>query len=471
MRRGAFAGVDLEAVAEGHGIDGVVALEIGRIEQDVVQAQASGELEVGGDAPLVLEVEGSLPIGDVVGGLLYAVEAVGDGEGFGGCPVDELVHGCVAVVEAAVAHVAVGDVLVFVGKAEGEGVGVQVEGDVVPDVGDGVGKIRVAGEEFVAHGHVGLQGAFHHDVHVGEALVSQEGAVLVVVGEGGEELVGDLIADAAVQVQGGRVHLAVIAVHVAGEGHGLRSYAFGVGEPVAGVAGVVVGGVPHLVEGVVVAQGEPVVVVDVPVDPGEGFAVDVVAGEVGGAAGVVAVVLFKKGCYAFHVAEGGAGDVAAGLLPVFAGAVGDDLLGLLLLLVVDEEEELVLDDGTAQGGAEGPVRSVLIGVGRCLEGVGAGLGHGVDAAADEAGLAHVVGGNDELDLVDGFDGDGVAAAGQLTVQAEVVVEVGAVHGEVGHAPVAAGDAEAVGVRGEADEVGNAPANAGHALDLGRCDIP
>ncbi len=73
----------------------------------------------------------------------------------------------------------------------------------------------------------------------------------------------------------------------------------------------------------------------------------------------------------------------------------------------------------------------MIYIGGSLEGVGSGLRDGVDTSSDEVGLAHVKRRNDNLNLLDGIDGDRAAAAREAGRKAEVVVEIGSVDSEVG----------------------------------------
>jgi hypothetical protein len=89
---------------------------------------------------------------------------------------------------------------------------------------------------------------------------------------------------------------------------------------------------------------------------------------------------------------------------------------------------------------------IIIEIGRTPERVGARLGDGVDAAAYEIGLAHIVRGYHDLHLVDGFEGDGIASTGKHGIETEVIVEVGTVETEIGGTTVTAGEAHAVGIR-------------------------
>ena len=160
------------------------------------------------------------------------------------------------------------------------------------------------------------------------------------------------------------------------------------------------------------------------------------------------------------------------------------------VLEVDEEEQLVLDDRAAQGhtvggGAVFVARAELqavdrvaahhlvavIDVGAALERVGTGLGDGVDATADEVGLADIVRGDHDLHFLDGIQGDGVAAAGEVAGKAEVIVEVGTVDGEVRRTVVGTHEGHAVAaVRGQARHVRKVAADRRQGDDLAAVDV-
>lgn len=85
-----------------------------------------------------------------------------------------------------------------------------------------------------------------------------------------------------------------------------------------------------------------------------------------------------------------------------------------------------------------------------IEFIGPRFCYRVDAGAGEAGLCDVVGGDIDLDLVDGVEGDGLGvglAAGGGGVQAEGVVEDGAVEREVIVLAVAPGERQSIISRG------------------------
>ena len=233
------------------------------------------------------------------------------------------------------------------------------------------------------------------------------------------------------------------------------------------------------------AQGQVVVVGDVPVEAHQILIVVLVGGEVGVGTGVIAVVLGQEVAHGLHVALLGARDILSGVgHTIVGGTPAGHHSGLEGVLIVGEEEKLVLEDGAAQGktiggeavaarvGHGGAVHTVavhvlivVVNVGRALEGVGTRLGDGVDGTAHEVGLPHVEGRDSHLHLLDGIHGDGGAAAGQAGGETEVVVEVGTVETEVGGASVAAGHAHAVGIGRHTHKVGQAAAHGGHLHNL------
>ena len=114
---------------------------------------------------------------------------------------------------------------------------------------------------------------------------------------------------------------------------------------------------------------------------------------------------------------------------------------VLVILATHEEEELVLHQRAAEGETVGLsallgillARGTLthevvvteVGVGRTAERVGTRLGYGVDTAARETALANVIGGDYNLNLLDGLHRDGVGrgltAVGSRRGKAEDVV--------------------------------------------------
>ena len=114
---------------------------------------------------------------------------------------------------------------------------------------------------------------------------------------------------------------------------------------------------------------------------------------------------------------------------------------------------------------------LVVHIGRAPELVGTGLGDGIDAAADEVRLAHVERGDHHLHFLDGIDGDRGAAAREALGEAEIVVEVCTVHGEVHVTAVGTGETHAVtAVRGDLRQVRDAAGNRRHREHLRLGDV-
>ena len=178
----------------------------------------------------------------------------------------------------------------------------------------------------------------------------------------------------------------------------------------------------------------------------------------------------------------------------------------LKLFVRREEEQGVADDRTAQGGAPGlfvedavivlagaetvAARAVtpvpvaqqavvrLLIEGRAREGVGAGLGDGVDRTADEAVVDDAEGRHRNVQSLNGVDGDRRPLGGiAVAVQAELVVLANAVDGELVLARIGAGERQGVFVRGvkrhkriEARDVLRITADRGGGGDVARAVV-
>ena len=507
---GPAAGVQMLA-AEVQGLDGAVGHKVVVVVQDGVEADAGSELEALRGSPLVLEVQADLVELDTGRRGLVAAVTIGEGHRFGGGAVDEVVHAAEAVVTGTFTHVGVVGELIFVAEAGHELVGAQIGGDVVLDIEYAVVDTVVPGEQLVTCGHVRHQGLLEvtvgqgagvtfHDVDEGELLRIRTTDVLD-VGPGGQELVGQVVAEAAVEVHGNGAHIVLSGVHGVHEGHGVLGQTVlahtgtlqGIVAAVHGgveVTGGTVGGRPLLVGSVVVTHGQVMVLGDVPVHAAQDLHVGNVAGVVLPAAGLVAVGLLQVVRHALHVVHGGAGDVVVLIGHAVRGRTPVVDHGRVAgVLEAAEEEQFVLDDGEAHGGTVhglvvtggGNLLTVnlvtaelvvlVIHIGGTLHGVGTGLGDGVHAAADEVALTHIERGNHNLHFLDGIHGNRHAAAGKGGGEAEVVVEVGTVNGEVGATAVTAGDVHAVtAVRGQLDDVRDGTVGSGEGLNIRIGDI-
>ena len=113
----------------------------------------------------------------------------------------------------------------------------------------------------------------------------------------------------------------------------------------------------------------------------------------------------------------------------------------------------------------------MINIGGSLEGVGTRLGDGVHATSDEIGLTDIVRRDHNLKFLDRVDGDWRTSSRKFLGKAEVVVEVGTVHGEVGGTAIRSGETHSVSaVRGKSGHVSDASADSRQSGDLGVVDV-
>ena len=491
---GPLAGVDIDGVAvsifEVVGKDRLVGSDVGFVEEDGVEADTCSHLKIVIDSPFVLSVSAQLVEGNLCVRVEVSVPAIGDGEGFRRTVqhIDDvcLIGPRITIVHRTVTHVRVVCELVFVVHTGGDLVSAHGVDQVVLDGHDVVVHTVIPGEEFVTEGHVRLPffAVLLDDINVRER-VGVGTADIVDLGVGDEQLLGEVVGETAVVIEGKGLHLVVHRVHVVSEGHRIVTHAVGTVQTVAGIGRVAVRSIPSRILRKVITEAQTVVTVDVPVETGQNLGVGLVAREVGVGTGVVTVLGLHILLNGGQVGFGTAGNAGIGVrFTALVCAVLDHLTRVLLLFEVDEEEEFVLDDGTADGGTDNAVGFSLavatvnagdgvtahvlvavVAVNRALEGVGTGLGDSVDTAADEVGLADVIRRNHHLDLFESIHGDRGAAAGELVGKTEVVVEVGTVDGEVGGTTVTAGEAHAVCIRGDAGQVGDAAVHRRHLLHL------
>ena len=324
------------------------------------------------------------------------------------------------------------------------------------------------------------------DLHEGEeaAVVSTD---ILDVGVGDQELVGNLVRQPAVQVGGDGPEIVHLVVQRVREDQAvLRQHAVSHARHVTG------GGRsrPFVVVGIVVPQGQVVLPADVPVQARQEFQVALVLVVTAVGTRVIAILVDEEILHLLGLARPDPGDHPGLVLDaVLGGPPFDDLGRARGALGIDEEEQLVLDDRAAEGEAirrlafRGAlevhavhpvavhVLVLVVDIGRSLERVRTGLGDGVDTAADEVRLTDIIRGHHDLHFLDGVDGNRVAAARKGRRETEVVVHIGAVHGEVGGTAGAAGEIHPVtAVRRELGHVGETPADGRHLDHLAGGDV-
>ena len=473
-------------------VDGLIGHQVAIVEEQSVEANAIRELELIVDVPVVLSIDAELVELHAGGRSGLAIVAIGEAEHLRSL-IEELVDGhalfpVVAIVTRTVTHVLVVGHLVLEGDTTHDLVVAKIVGQVVLDVPNGVVHGVVPCEELIAEGHVVVVVA--GDVDEGE--LRRVGAAHVVeLRVGSQELVRQVVGQTAVQVERERVNEVVHGVHRVGKRHRvLRSTT--TAHTRATIHRGSVRSIPEGVLRVVVAQGEVVLVGDVPVQASQELIVLLVGGEAGVAACVVTIFAGHVVAHGSEVAQLGARNVVVGIGNAIlrtAPAVGNGRS--IHHFAIDEEEELVLQDRAAEGetvggllvlgtcaadllaldGVTTHVLVAVVDVGCAAEGVRTRLRDGIHTTTDEVGLANVVGRNHHLQFLDSIERDGVATTRKLVGETEVVVEVGTVDGEVSRTAVATGEAHAVtAIRRQTRHVGDRAAHGRQIGDLLAVDV-
>ena len=368
------------------------------------------------------------------------------------------------------------------------------EGEVIGNVRNLVLHTVVVGEQLVTGAHVRFQNLVSilvlacHDVDEGERRRIGAAHVLY-IGVGEQQLIGNLIGEAAVQICRPRLHLVVHGIHAVGKRHRLCTYAVSIVQAISRIGRVAVRGIPSRILRIVVAEAQAMAVRDVPVDAGQQLGVLLVGREIGVGACIIAVFVLQMVVHLLHVRLQCTGHHTFRIFTVLARAILYNLSRSLLFFVVHKEEQLVLDDGTTQREAVGSLGLIgtcsqvlavdavtahvlvaVIGIGSTSECVRTTLGDGIDAAADEVRLAYVERGDNYLHFFDGIHRDGISATGKVGTQSEVVVEVGTVDGEVRGTSVTSGKAHAVGVGRKAGDVADTAVHGRELRYLCRRDV-
>ena len=207
-------------------VDGLVGHQVVVVEEQTIETQTIGQFQIVEDVPVVLHIEAQfveLYAGSRIG---LAVVTVGQGHDLrlaakeqGGVQYAVLPHivcSVEAVVTRTITHIHVVCHLVLETDTGSNLVRIHIIGGIILDVPDGVVHSVVPGKQFIAEGHVDI--IVLRDINVGEGR--RVGVAQVVEFRiGSQQLVGEFLREAAVQVERERVHHIVHSVHRIGKRH------------------------------------------------------------------------------------------------------------------------------------------------------------------------------------------------------------------------------------------------------------
>ena len=135
-------------------LDGIVGHQVAVVEEQTVQTQACGKLEVVGGVPLLLTIDTYFMETDTCSRSLLAIIAIGQANNLGCCTVDKVIHALVAIVAGTVTHILVVRHLILITDTSSNLVVASVVCNVVLDVEHGVVHGIVPCKELVAQSHV-----------------------------------------------------------------------------------------------------------------------------------------------------------------------------------------------------------------------------------------------------------------------------------------------------------------------------
>ena len=300
----------------------------------------------------------------------------------------------------------------------------QEVGDIILHVEHLVMHTVVPGEELITKGHVDLVIAIIRLLDIDVWELRRVGTTdIVLLRIGGNELVAEVVGEAAVHIERPRVHEVLHRIESVGKGHRILAHtsARHTGTTVHRRSIRVV---PDVVLRIVVTNGNVVVAGDVPVQANQELGVLLISRIIGVRTGVITILALHEIRNGLHVSLSSTRNVVGGIHLAIGRSTPTVYYGWLFdLLEVGKEEQPVLDDRAAQGEAIGcltvlvasttellsthgialHVLVLVIDVGRALEGVRTRLGDGIDTTAHEVSLTNVIRRNDYLELLDGID--------------------------------------------------------------------
>ena len=180
-------------------IERLVTHDVSIVEEKTIDAKSVVELEVGGNVPLILQIDTCLVERDTCSRLLLTIVAVGKADDLRSSLRKEVFQRRIAIVARTIAHILVVGHLILIEEACRKLVLAPIVGHIVLDVGNGVMYGIVPGKELIAQCDVVL--AFTvQDVDEWE-LARIAVTHVIQFREGGNEAVGKIVGETAVQLE------------------------------------------------------------------------------------------------------------------------------------------------------------------------------------------------------------------------------------------------------------------------------
>ena len=272
-------------------LDGIVGHQVAVGEEQSVDTQTVGQLELIVDGPVILCIDTrtvELHTGSRRG---LAIVTVGQTEDLRSL-VKQLLNGhtvfpVVTIVTGTITHVLVVGHLMLEGDTSHDLVLTHIVSHIVLEVPNGVVHSVVPGEQLITQGHVVV--AVLRDINEGE--FARIGTTdIIKLRDSSQELVRQVVGQTAVQVDRPRVHDVLHRVHGVGKRHRVLRHT-ATRHTCTTIHRRSVRIVPHIILRIIIAQSQMMAVCNVPVQTGQQLVVALVGREVGPATSIIAVFL------------------------------------------------------------------------------------------------------------------------------------------------------------------------------------
>ena len=200
-------------------VDGLVSQQVVVVEEESVNTQTVGQLEVVGDVEIILGIDAGAIELHTGSWLRLTVVTVSQTYDLRSSTVHEVVHRVVTVVTGTITHILVVSHLMLESETSHDLVLTHVISHVVLDVPNGVMNGVIPGEQLITEGHVVVVATIED---VDERELRRIGtADIIELRQCSQELVGEIIRQTAVQVDRPRMYEVVHRVHRVGKRHGV----------------------------------------------------------------------------------------------------------------------------------------------------------------------------------------------------------------------------------------------------------
>ncbi len=207
-----FAGIDMSAIVVQF-VYCIVSHQVTVVEEQTIETQTVSKFEFLTDVPLILSIDTNLVELHTCSRLGLAVVTVSKVDDFRSSTAKEVIETCITIVTGTVTHIHIVSHLVFESHTAGNLMVGSIISDIILEVINRVVNRIVPREQFITKRDVAL--VVLEDINERE-LIGICSTHIIELRESEQELVGQLISEAAVQIDRNRMHEVVDSVHRVG---------------------------------------------------------------------------------------------------------------------------------------------------------------------------------------------------------------------------------------------------------------